>query len=286
MNIETVVSILNRHGDMLNTTVTLPDASIRRAPLMILLHGHRGFRNYGFLPWIAQGASQRGMIALRMCFSLNGMNNTSWLVEKPDDFARNTLTREVDDVHDLVSALSTHELYKPIRDRWDGRLFIVGHSRGGGIALVAAAELVSSDHHPFEDLRVTGLNSVGTWTRWTPRQAQEWRSAGFVDTVNQRTGQTLRINSTFVDDLEMNAARLSLENAVRILGHRLLFIHAAQDLTVPLSEVRRLVTAANSGAQLHVIENTTHTFGMTHPVERITPGFLDTFNALMEWTTS
>lgn len=286
MNIETVVSIPNRHGDILNTTVTLPDASIRRAPLMIILHGHRGFRNYGFLPWIAQGASQCGMIALRMCFSLNGMNNTSWRVEKPDDFARNTLTREVDDVHDLMSALITHELFEPIRDRWDGRLFIVGHSRGGGIALVAAAELVSSDYHPFEDLRVTGLNSVGTWTRWTPRQAQEWKSAGFVDTVNQRTGQTLRINATFVDDIEQNAARLSLENSVRILGHRLLFIHAAQDLTVPLGEVRRLVTAANSGAHLQVIENTTHTFGMTHPVERITPGFLETFNALMEWTAS
>lgn len=284
MNVETIISVPNRHGDVLNTTVTLPDASIPRAPLMIILHGHKGFRNYGFLPWIAQGVCEAGMIALRMCFSLNGMDNTSWLVQKPDDFARNTLTREVDDVHDLVESLGSHELFEQVRGRWDGRLFITGHSRGGGIALVAAAELVASGVHAYEELRVTGLNSVGNWTRWTPRQAQVWKRAGFIDIVNQRTGQTIRINSSFVEDVEQNAERLSLEKAVRILGDQLLFIHAAQDLTVPIDEVRRLVHAAASGAQIRVVENTTHTFGMTHPVERITPGFLETFTALKEWT--
>lgn len=286
MNVETVVSVPNRHGDMLHTTLTLPDASVDRAPLMLILHGHKGFRNYGFLPWISQGASQGGIIALRMCFSLNGMDNTSWLVQKPDDFARNTLTREVDDVHDLMARLRSDEAFENLRSRWDGRLIIVGHSRGGGIALVAAAELVESGDPAYEKLRVAGLNSVGNWTRWTPRQAQVWKRAGFVDIVNQRTGQTIRINSTFVEDLELNADRLSLDKAVRILGHRLLFIHAAQDLTVPVDEVRRLVIESSSGAHLRVVENTTHTFSMTHPVERITSGFLETFTLLMEWAVS
>ncbi len=286
MNVETVVSVPNRYGDMLHSTVTLPDALAGSAPLMIILHGHKGFRNYGFLPWVAQGASQQGIIALRMCFSLNGMDNTSWLVQKPDDFARNTLTREVDDVHDLVNSVRSHEAFAELRRRWDGRLIIVGHSRGGGIAQVASAELLSTGDPAFNDLRVTGLNSVGNWTRWTPRQAELWKRTGFVDVVNQRTGQTVKINATFVEDIEQNAARLSLEHAVRILGHRILFIHAAQDLTVPIAEVQHLIRHADSGAQLRVIENTTHTFGMTHPVERITPGFLNTFKALMEWTVS
>lgn len=286
MIVESVISVPNRHGDVLNTTLTFPADSDLQAPLMLILHGHKGFRNYGFLPWIAQGAAEGGMIALRMCFSLNGMDNTAWTVQKPDDFSRNTLSREVDDVHDVLSLIRHDDAFAKLRDRWNGQLVIVGHSRGGGIALVAAGELVRDDATISDRLRVVGLNSVGNWTRWTPRQAQIWKSTGFVDIVNQRTGQTLRINASFVEDIEHNAERLSLETAVERLDASLLFIHAAQDLTVPVNEIQRLSLRAPSGQQLRIIENTTHTFGMTHPVERITAGFYETFSAMMDWIRS
>ncbi|MBU3679204.1 MAG: hypothetical protein FGM32_06310 [Candidatus Kapabacteria bacterium] len=286
MIVESVISVPNRHGDVLNTTLTYPANSDLAAPLMIILHGHKGFRNYGFLPWIAQGAAEGGMIALRMCFSLNGMDNTAWTVQKPEDFARNTLTREVDDVHDVLSSIQHDDAFANLRDRWNGNLVIVGHSRGGGIALVAGGEISRKDATMSDRLRVVGLNSVGNWTRWTPRQAQVWKRAGFVDIVNQRTGQTVRIDASFVEDLEQNAERLSLETAVERLDKRLLFIHAAQDLTVPLNEIQQLSQRAPSGQQLRIVENTTHTFGMTHPVERITAGFYETFTAMMDWIRS
>lgn len=287
MIVESVISVPNRHGDVLNTTLTLPllDSAVQ-APLMLILHGHKGFRNYGFLPWIAQGAAEGGMIALRMCFSLNGMDNTAWTVQKPEDFARNTLTREVDDVHDVLSAIRHDDAFATLRDRWNGQLVIVGHSRGGGIALVAGGELVRGDATMSDRLRVVGLNSVGNWTRWTPRQALVWKSAGYVDVVNQRTGQTVRIDASFVEDLEQNAERMSLETAVTRLDRRLLFIHAAQDLTVPVAEIQKLSMLAPSGQHLRIVENTTHTFGMTHPVERITAGLHETFTAMMDWIRS
>lgn len=286
MIVESVISVPNRHGDVLNTTLTFPADSVLKAPLMIILHGHKGFRNYGFLPWIAQGAAEGGMIALRMCFSLNGMDNTAWTVQKPEDFARNTLTREVDDVHDVLSSIRLDDVFAALRERWNGQLVIVGHSRGGGIALVAGGELVRDGATMADRLRVVGLNSVGNWTRWTPRQAQVWKTTGFVDIVNQRTGQTVRIDASFVEDLEQNAERLSLEMAVERLDKRLMFIHAAQDLTVPVNEIQQLSRRAPSGQQLRIIENTTHTFGMTHPVERITAGFYETFTAMMDWIRS
>ncbi len=280
---ESVVSVQNRHGDLLHTTVTMPAYGDTQHSLLVILHGHKGFRNYGFLPWIAQGASAGGMIAIRMCFSLNGMDNTAWMVQKPDDFARNTLSREVDDVHDLLKQIRNHDDFAALRQLWNGRLAIAGHSRGGGIAQVAAGELVDQRDAAAADLRVVALNSVGTWTRWTERQAAAWRRAGYVDVNNQRTGQTVRINASFVDDLEANHGRLSLAKAVERLDERILFVHAAQDLTVPLAEVRDLALQAPSGVNLAVIENTTHTFGMTHPVERITPGFLEAFTQMMNW---
>jgi len=280
---ESAISVQNRHGDLIHTTVTMPASDASQHPLLVILHGHKGFRNYGFLPWISQGASAGGMIALRMCFSLNGMDNTAWLVQKPDDFARNTLSREVDDVHDLLAQIRSHDEFAALRQRWNGRLAIAGHSRGGGIAQVAAGELMLNRDAVAARLRVVGLNSVGMWTRWTARQAEAWRRAGYVDVNNQRTGQTVRINASFVDDLEANAKRLSLTQAVERLDGRMLFIHAAQDLTVPLAEIRDLAVHAPGGQNLTVIENTTHTFGMTHPVERITPGFLEAFTQMMNW---
>lgn len=286
MHVESVISVPNRHGDLLHTTVTPPEASAHRAPLLIILHGHKGFRNYGFLPWIAQGAADRGMIALRMCFSRNGMDNSAWLVQKPDDFARNTLSREVDDVHDLVQHICESPAFMTLRDRWDGSLIIAGHSRGGGIALVAGGELCTSSAARWTSLRVAGLNAVGTWTRWTPRQAAAWKQAGFVDVHNQRTGQVVQIASSFLEDLENNADRLSLNTAMKRLGHNVLLIHAAQDLTVPLSEIQNLATSSDSSDAVRIIENTTHTFGMTHPVERITLGFQEAFQHLMTWIES
>jgi pimeloyl-ACP methyl ester carboxylesterase len=279
---ETVVSVANRHGMALHTTVTIPADTIGECTLVIVLHGHKGFRNYGFLPWICQGVAESGMIAVRMCFSLNGMDNTSWLVQRPDDFARNTLSREVDDVHDLLAQIRTHDDFRSIRSRWNGRIAIVGHSRGGGIAQVAGGELAEADQELAKGLTVIGLNSVGNWTRWTPRQAAVWRQHGYVDVQNQRTGQSVRINASFLDDLESNADRLSLPTAVQRLDRRILFIHAAQDLTVPVAEVQQLTSHASSGANLVIVENTTHTFGMTHPVERITPGFMDGFSHIID----
>ena len=286
MHVESVISVPNRHGDLLHTTVTIPDDASQRAPLMIILHGHKGFRNYGFLPWIAQGAADRGMIALRMCFSLNGMDNSAWLVQKPDDFARNTLSREVDDVHDLVRHISDSTDFAMIRDRWNGMLILVGHSRGGGIALVAGGELSTSTAPSWTSLRVAGLNAVGTWTRWTPRQAAAWKEAGFVDVHNQRTGQIVRIDASFVMDLETHADRLSLLTAMNRLRDNVVLIHAAQDLTVPLSEIQKLAASCDANHAVLTIENTTHTFGMTHPVERITPGFHEAFQCLMTWIES
>ncbi|MBU3699378.1 MAG: alpha/beta hydrolase [Candidatus Kapabacteria bacterium] len=282
MIVESVVSVPNRHARALHTTVTIPTSADGQWPLVVILHGHKGFRNYGFLPWIAQGVAASDMIAIRMCFSLNGMDNTSWLVQRPDDFASNTLTCEVDDVHDLLQQIQTHDEFSALRACWNGRLAIVGHSRGGGIAQVAGREIVESGSEFAKWLTVIGLNSVGNWTRWTPRQAAAWRQAGHVEVNNQRTGQTVRIDSSFLDDVENNEARLSLTAAVQRLDRQMLFIHAAQDLTVPIAEVQTLASHAPGGANLVVIDNTTHTFGMTHPVERITSGFLDAFTHIID----
>lgn len=278
---ETTYQIPNRHDDLLFATVTPTSTRSERVPLLLILHGFKGFRNYSFLPWIAQSASQLGIMSVRMDYSLNGMKGTSWMVQDTDAFARNTISREVDDVHDLISAIEQYDEFAFVRERWDGRLFIIGHSRGGGIAQIVTRELLATS--PTRRVRTVVLNSVGTWLRWTARQRETWEREGGMTFTNERTGQQLRMNTSYIDDLERNADRLSLVTAATACGSALHFIHAEADLTVPLSEIHALRETSQCVASLTVISNTTHTFGMTHPVDRITPGLVDMITHASSW---
>jgi pimeloyl-ACP methyl ester carboxylesterase len=279
---EQEVMITNRYGDAINMTLTLPRSQSQAAvPVLILLHGFKGFRNYSFLPWVAQHAATNGMAVLRVCFSLNGMQNTSWLVQSTDDFARNTITRECDDVADVVNALMQHDIFNELRSVWDGTISLLGHSRGGGIALVAGKELLQANPKALRNVAV--WNSVGSWTRWTPRQAEAWRAAGTFEMQNQRTLQTLNMHSSYLEDIESNALRLDLVTASQALKGRLRFIHAEHDLTVPLREIEEVARASSSLDALRILSNTTHTFGMEHPVQRITPGIIDAIENTFPW---
>ena len=147
------------------------------------------------------------------------------------------------------------------------RVHLLGHSRGAGIAQVVGRELLEAGDNLGS---VVGWNSIGRWGRHSERQRAQWIKTGYIEVEHSRTGQTLRMNESYVHDLEAHEERLRLLSAVRALSNRLLFIHAETDLTVPISEVERLLKEAESKAYLSEIEGSTHTFGMTHPVEIIT----------------
>lgn len=281
---EQELAFVNRHGDTIYGTLTLPPAPTSRVPLVILLHGFKGFRNYSFLPWVAQYGASSNAAVLRICFSLNGMKNTSWLVQSTDDFARNTISRECDDVADTFAAVEQHEQFGTLRAMWDGTFSLIGHSRGGGIALVAASELYSSA--PSRLGRVAVWNSVGTWFRWTPRQAAAWKEAGLFEMQNQRTMQMLTMHASYVEDIETSADRLNLVTACSNLNRKLRFVHAQHDLTVPLREIEILAAEAGMSDSIHVLSNTTHTFNMEHPVNRITQGLADAVTTTFPWIIS
>lgn len=277
---ETNSVLPNRTGKPLHITTTLPDSS-SAAPLLFILHGFKGFRNYSFLPWIAQHAAMHGMIAIRFCFSGNGMNGTSWMVQDLDAFAASTISEDVNDVHDMIDLVRNDASFAALRQQWNGQIYIIGHSRGGGIAQIVSRELVERGNTPL--VKTAVYNSVGTWMRWTSRQRAEWAKAGTFSFTNERTKQIVWMNFSYVEDIESNAYRLSLDTATAVLGHSLAFFHAENDLTVPLSEITALRLRTNTEASLHLIPNTTHTFGMTHPVDRITHGFVAVLKESFSW---
>lgn len=268
------IVVLNRYNREIHATVTMPTDS--ENAIVLLLHGFKGFRNWGFFPFAAQHLAGEGFICIRIDMSLNGMRGTNTAVVDPEDFANNTISRELTDVEDTIEAILNRDTYKHIRKHWNNNIHLLGHSRGGAIAHLAAREMIERTDVCLS--RCVVWNSVGRMMRWSARQIGAWRHAGFMMVENSRTQQQLKVNVSFIEDIIENRDRFSMLQAAHDLEDLMLYIHAETDLTVPLIEIQELLTASGSKAGLKVLEGSTHTFGMMHPVDYITPTFVHVMN--------
>lgn len=284
---ETTYQVTNRNGRPLYATVSMP-AEPRRLPLVLLLHGFKGFRNWCFLPVAARHFAGNHRMVVRMDYALNGMAGTDDLVIAPEDFARETISGDADDVHDMLHGIFRGDspATQTILDRWNGHLHLVGHSRGGGLVHVVGRELVERPIAGVTVGRGAVWNGIGTYVRWTPRQRQQWMDDGFVTVENGRTGQRLRMDSSYVIDIEAHPDRFDLVIAARALAGTVLYCHADQDVTVPVRELRNLTDRAGVSDLVRIIDRTTHTFGMQHPASTANDAFSTVLRHTIEWITA
>jgi len=231
------------------------------SPVLLILHGFKGFKDWGFFPYVAEQCAHHGLITLTVNFSLNGYRPHSDCIESPDDFHRNTISREIQETLSLVEALRAGSLHPSLQPYAHNPLYLLGHSRGGGIAVVTASR---SSHIS----KVAVWNSVANFDRFTQRQKQLWAESGAFPVENARTGQVLSLGLDYLQDITDNALTISPTHAAAQLHHAsLLVVHAEQDMTVPLREAHKLLDSSSAHAQLHVIARTGHTFGAVHPFQ-------------------
>jgi dienelactone hydrolase len=244
------------HGDL-----RLPDGEGPH-PVVVVCHGFKGFKDWGFHPWLGEQFAAAGLAALHFNFSRNGVKAADGDIEDLDAFRRNTLSIERDDLDTVLDAVLAGRLDAPLDP---SRLGLMGHSRGGGIALLGAAERPE-------------VKALATWAAVShfDRLADEatlaqWRRTGVYEVVNARTGQILPMGVDFLDDVLGNRARLDLLGATRRLGVPGLVVHGRADETVPFAEGQELVAASGGRARLEAIDGAGHTFGAVHPFAGSTP---------------
>lgn len=243
---------------------------------VVVLHGFKGFRNWGFFPHVCRELARAGHTVVSFDFSRNGVGRGGEDFDELEAFARNTFTRELEEALLVVEVLRAGDLPVAAPER----IALLGHSRGGGTAVLAAAE-------GSADALVTWA-AVATFDRWDGPTKEEWRRTGRVHVANARTGQDMPLDVTLLEDLERNPRRLDVEAAARRLGTPpealpWLIVHGSDDQSVPVEEGRRLAEAARRGADaqdapghgapvhLEVIEGAGHTFGASHPFGRPGP---------------
>lgn len=250
----------------------------KRLPVIIFLHGFKGFKDWGAFPEACAELSTAGFAVLAMNFSLNGVGENMTAFDQLDLFSRETLSQDLDDVGTVIAALQKGEIETGRARLNTDRMGVLGHSRGGHTAVAAAAE--------FEE-----ISCLVTWSavanyneRWSDEMIADWSSKGVTEIKNGRTGQMMPVKDAVYKDALENADRLIAENRVGELNIPALFIHAKGDEAVPYSEAEKLYRAcASEEKEIKLIADSGHTFDTSHPFEE--EEFPDAFSEVLEATS-
>ena len=231
-------------------------------PVIIFCHGFKGYKDWGAFPLMAEFFAEAGYVFIKFNFSHNGGT-----VEQPIDFpdlkafGENNYSIELDDlglvIDDVISgniiSLNHVDLNK---------ICLLGHSRGGGIAILKASE----------DTRINKLATLAAVSDFKSRfpigpELLKWDQAGTSYVLNGRTGQQMPMNYQLYENFVKNEHRLTISSAAKGLDIPYAIIHGTDDQTVLPKEAENL-NKWSASSQLKLIESAGHTFGAKHPWDK------------------
>ncbi|SKB87388.1 alpha/beta hydrolase family protein [Daejeonella lutea] len=252
---------------IINQTFTIPGAEGKpilidltyktgneRAPLVLFVHGFKGFKDWGTHNMVAEYFADHGLRYLKFNFSHNGTTP-----ESPQDFVDlgafgdNTFTKEFEDLdHVITFVKSGREFPAPMA------LTLIGHSRGGGTSIIQTAK----------DDRVDKLITWASIARfnslWKAEDEDEWRQKGVIYNFNTRTKQYTPLKIDLLHDLEKHAKSYDILAAAGRISKPWLIIHGDEDINVDLAQAKELEERSNK-AELFVVTHANHVFGSEHP---------------------
>ena len=220
--------------------------------LVVIVHGFKGFKDWGFFPWLAETLGNHRFAVCRFNMSRNGIAENPETFDRLDLFADDTYSGQIADLHKVV---------RYAQQRIDAPTFLAGHSRGGGVALLAADG-------------IQNLCGIVTWSaiartdRWDDATKKLWRRVGYLEAENTRTKQLMRMSTRMLDDIEANRERLDILKCATQIEQPILVIHGARDESVPVAESAEIESYAGDASRV-VIANASHSYNAIHPLVNI-----------------
>ena len=244
---------------------TLLDLYVERngeqKPVVIFSHGFKGFKDYGCWDLVARTFAGAGFVFIKYNFSHNGTT-----VDEPLEFAdleafgHNNYCKELDDLGYVIDWVVNGDVGVPINELRRSEIYLIGHSRAGGITLLKA----------LEDTRV---RKIATWASvasldrgWeNPDALAHWKETGVHYIANSRTKQQMPLYFQLYKNFQANKERLDVSAAIKQLEIPGLIVHGTADPTVPFSDAEKIVKQNPKHFKVFSVESADHVFGGSHP---------------------
>jgi len=229
-----------------------------KKPIVIFCHGYKGYKDWGAWNIVAETFANANLFFIKFNFSHNGgtVNNP---IDFPDlkAFGENNLTIELNDLEDIINWITSNTDYKNEIDI--NNITLIGHSRGGGIVTIKAAE----------NSRVTKVISwagVSDYGARFPKgeQLNEWKKQGVSYILNGRTKQKMPHLYQFYQNFKANENRLTIKNAVKKIQVSQLIVQGKKDEVVLPIEAKN-IHSWNKKSELFLVDEMNHTLGCVQP---------------------
>ena len=238
------------------------DSKQDNLPVILFLHGFKGFKDWGAFPDGCRELSKAGFAVLAINFSLNGVGESMTEFDQLDLFARETLSQDLEDVGTVLKALKDKDITAQDFSLDTNTIGVLGHSRGGHTAVAASAE------YPEIKCLVTWSAVADYNARWSDGMINDWEEKGVTEIKNGRTGQIMPVKDVVYKDAIENADRLMAVKRVRELDIPALFVHSEGDEGVHYSEAEKLYEHCSAeDKKIELIPDSGHTFNTAHPFE-------------------
>ena len=117
-------------------TIDINFTKSKNSPLVIFCHGFKGFKDWGPFNLISNEFALSGLNFLKFNFSHNGISlNDLYNFSDLEAFGNNNISIELEDLESVIN-WSHNNLSKKVDLN---QIYLLGHSRGGGISILKAA---------------------------------------------------------------------------------------------------------------------------------------------------
>ena len=222
--------------------------------LVVFCHGFKGFKDWGCWNLVANLFAENGFKFLKFNFSHNGGTLDNPL-NFPDlhSFSLNNYSKELNDVHRVIDYIVLNNY-----NRKHEQIYIVGHSRGAGIACLST-------------VNNTLINKLVSWAGVADfkerfpenEELEKWKKNKIRYISNSRTNQEMPISIQFYNDFIENESKLSIKTALLNYSGKFLACYGSLDQVVPNQYALDMDKWAANSSIFKI--RTNHTFGSKHP---------------------
>jgi len=237
--IKNSVEIVNGNGESISCDVRF-SAGSGTLPVVIICHSFMAFKDWGFFPLVGERIAEEGFVTVSFNFSRNGVVGDGDRITDFNAFASNSFSAELEDLGSVVEAVRAGGLAAEAGDA--GRIILLGHSRGGGVAISYAS-------------RDPGIAALATWSaistfnRWTPHQLGTWKKNGYLVLGPPDSAAGLRLGRGVLEEIERRLPEIDPVLRAPYIGMPWQIVHGREDVTVPVREAEALFAAAPKGTR-------------------------------------